>query len=105
MAMIHDQSEPSSNVESLQTLEQVWIDYKRWHSVDNLQKEFKEKTHNNTISRRRRKYQVIYYTCPQASGNYLHDVFNQVIVAIATNRTMLFKYYDTETCWAISKQS
>jgi hypothetical protein len=33
----------------------------------------------------------------------MHDFFNQVLVAIALNRTMLWKYYDMHTCQNVSK--
>jgi hypothetical protein len=67
-------------------------DYQQWHSRQALE----QNSHG-------RKFQVVYYSCPQAAGNLLHDVFNQVLVAIALNRTMLWKYNNPEACNATRK--
>jgi hypothetical protein len=72
--------------------QQVLKDYQQWHSRQALEQ-----------NSQGRKFQVVYYSCPQAAGNLLHDVFNQVLVAVALNRTMLWKYNDPQTCNATRK--
>lgn len=66
---------------------QVWKEYQDNHSHQRLIR----MSHSRT-------YQVVYYSCPHSAGNILHDFLNQVLVAIALNRTMLVKYNDKETC-------
>jgi hypothetical protein len=68
----------------LQVIEQ----YKRWHSVDSL-------IRNETNGR---KYSLAFYQCPLTAGNRMHHFFNDFLWAILSNRTMLWKYYDRETC-------
>jgi hypothetical protein len=67
---------------------QVVEQYKRWHSVDNLLR-------NDTFGR---KYAIAFYQCPLQAGNRMHHFFNDFLWAILTNRTMLWKYYDRESC-------
>jgi hypothetical protein len=66
---------------------QVLKDYKEWHSHESLLRQPEN-----------RKFVIGYYSCPLQAGNRLHDFFNSLIAAIATNRTLLWKYYDKETC-------
>jgi hypothetical protein len=77
---------------ALLPVEKLWEDYKTWHSENSLERDPWN-----------RKFQVIYYSCPQAAGNLMHDFINQVIISVATNRTMLWKYSDQETCYNIRK--
>jgi hypothetical protein len=43
-----------------------------------------------------RQFAVAYYRCPRRAGNWLHQFFNGMLWSIVTNRTLLWKYYDTE---------
>jgi len=67
----------------LQVLEQ----YKQWHSVQALRRD----PHNRTFA-------LGYYSCPLQAGNRLHHFFNSLLWAVVSNRTLLWKYYDKETC-------
>jgi hypothetical protein len=51
-----------------------------------------------------RKYAVVYYSCPMQAGNRLHHFFNSILWSIVTNRTVLWKYYDNETCTEMGDQ-
>lgn len=61
--------------------------YIQWHSVDALRR---DPTH--------RRYLVAFYSCPLQAGNRLHHFLSGFYWSIVTNRTMLWKYWDTETC-------
>jgi hypothetical protein len=70
----------------------VWDNYKRWHS------------HQSLIQQpENRQFVIGYYSCPLQAGNRLHDFWNSMIVAIVTNRTLLWKYSDEETCLIANK--
>ena len=71
--------------------------YMTMHSSDTLRREFSQQA-SNKKQILDRKFLVVYYSCPHAAGNLLHDMYNQVIVGIATNRTVLLKYNDHVTC-------
>jgi hypothetical protein len=77
-----------ANIKDLPVPLQVVEQYKRWHSVDNL-------IRNDTVGR---KYAMAFYRCPMEAGNRMHHFFNDFFWAILTNRTILWKYYDRETC-------
>jgi hypothetical protein len=79
---IDDPSEKAIN--SVQTM---WADYKQRHGHESLLRHPENRT-----------FVVGYYSCPYQAGNRLHDFMNALIVAIVTNRTLLWKYYDKETC-------
>lgn len=71
---------------------EVWNQYKQEHSQIALVEE-------NAVSNfTDRKFAVGYYSCPLQAGNRLHHFMNSLIWAIVTNRTLLWKYYDKETC-------
>lgn len=74
--------------------QKILRDYIRQHSEQVLRRE-------SDLGNRR--FQVVYYSCPQAAGNLLHDFFNQVILAISLNRTILWKYNDPQTCNEVRK--
>jgi hypothetical protein len=76
----------------LQPPQQILKEYIQWHSKEHVLNN--NNNNNNNHHQQQQKYQIIYYSCPASAGNILHDVFNQVIVAIALNRTMVWKYYD-----------
>lgn len=79
------QHEPTLLPEPLQVLRQ----YQKWHSVESV----RQQPHNRTFA-------LAYYSCPLQAGNRLHHYFNNLLWAIVTNRTVLWKYYDRETCMA-----
>jgi hypothetical protein len=80
-----DSSDPSEKeINSVQTM---WADYKQRHGHESLLRHPENRT-----------FVVGYYSCPDQAGNRLHDFMNALIVAIVTNRTLLWKYYDKETC-------
>jgi hypothetical protein len=61
--------------------------YIQWHSVESLHRQ----PHNRTFA-------VAYYSCPLQAGNRLHHFMNDLLFAMATNRTVLWKYWDRESC-------
>jgi hypothetical protein len=82
---------------------QILRQYQTMHSQQTLQREFAEQQQQQeeedaSPSVLDRNFLVAYYNCPHAAGNLLHDLFNQVITAIALNRTLLIKYNDHTTC-------
>jgi hypothetical protein len=77
---------------SLPAALQLWQEYQEQHSHESLV----QHPHN-------RQFQVVYYSCPHAAGNILHDFFHQVLVAVALNRTMLVKYSDKKTCERVNE--
>ena len=46
----------------------------------------------------RRNYAMAFYQCPLQAGNRLHIFWNGLLWAMLANRTILYKYYDKETC-------
>jgi hypothetical protein len=77
-----------SNFKKLPVPLQVVEQYKQWHSVDNLLR-------NDAAGR---NYAIAFYQCPLQAGNRIHHFLNAFLWAILTNRTMLWKYYDQESC-------
>jgi hypothetical protein len=67
--------------------QEVFKDYREWHSHESLLRQPEN-----------RSFIIGYYSCPLQAGNRLHDFFHALITAIAVNRTLLWKYYDKETC-------
>lgn len=65
--------------------------YKTWHSVDTLRTE-------TTAQLQQRRFAVAYYSCPLQAGNRLHHFLNSLLLAIITNRTVLYQYLDAPTC-------
>jgi len=45
-----------------------------------------------------RKFMVAYYSCPNQGGNRMHHFLNAMFWGIVSNRTVLWHYYDKETC-------
>jgi hypothetical protein len=66
---------------------QVFRQYQQWHSEESV----RHSPHNRTFA-------LAYYSCPFQAGNRLHHYFNNLLWAIVTNRTVLWKYYDRATC-------
>jgi hypothetical protein len=72
---------------------QVMEQYIQQHSVDAI--------HRNSHGR---KYAIIFYQCPLQAGNRLHHFWNGLLWAVLTNRTVLWKYWDEETCMKYGKE-
>jgi hypothetical protein len=70
----------------------VFQQYQKWHSAESLER-----------SPQNRTFAVGYYSCPLEAGNRLHNFYNGLAWAVATNRTYLWKYFDHETCLANPK--
>ena len=83
--------------------QQILQQYIEWHSNASLTHDYQQTgvfgidRHTND----ERFFMVGYYSCPMQAGNRLHDFWNSFIVAIVTNRTLLWKYYDPETCYRV----
>lgn len=70
-------------------------EYQRLHSQSVLMEEqLNGGIHNRT-------FVVGFYACPDAAGNRLHEFFNNIILAIAHNYTISWKFYDASTCKAV----
>lgn len=41
-------------------------------------------------------FSLIHFACPDRAGNYLHNLFNNVVWSILANRTILIQYYQQE---------
>ena len=74
---------PRNALHSLLPPVQVVKQYQQWHSQGSL-----ERAPDN------RRFAIGYYSCPREAGNRLHRFFNDLIFAMATNRTLLWKYQD-----------
>lgn len=78
---------PTNEMESPETTSallppnQVFQAWKRLHDVEAVRK------HPNG-----RKFLVANYACPHRAGNLLHDYMSVLLQAIASNRTLLWKY-------------
>jgi hypothetical protein len=71
----------------------VFERYKHYHSQESFLRE-------DLAANNRRQFIIGYYSCPLQAGNRLHDFWNSLIVAMLTNRTLLWKIMDTVTCLA-----
>lgn len=80
----------------------LWQNYKFQHSKKRLQEEWDYHKRTNTTTNR--TFAIGFYSCPLQAGNRLHHFFNTVIWAVVTNRTILWKYYDKETCQIFGRQ-
>ena len=72
---------------------QVMEQYIREHSVHALR---------NDPHPERRHYAMAFYQCPLQAGNRMHHFWNNLLWAMLTNRTVLYRYWDTEACLAYS---
>ena len=50
-----------------------------------------------------RKFMIAYYSCPHQAGNRIHHFLNGMFWAMVSNRTLLWHYYDRETCLDIGR--
>lgn len=69
---------------------QVLEEYKQWHSHDVLL------TEDIQYMKRRRKFAIMYYSCPDRTGNIFHNMYNSILWSIITNRTLLVKFDETD---------
>ncbi|GKY94345.1 hypothetical protein MPSEU_000400400 [Mayamaea pseudoterrestris] len=63
--------------------------YVQQHSVDALR---------NDPHPEHRRYAIAFTQCPLQAGNHAHIFWNGILWSILTNRTVLYKYWDQETC-------
>lgn len=80
---------------------EVVEEYIKWHGVAALRREWgymagynNDHTEKLTV----RKYAIMFYQCPVSAGNRIHEALNDFLYAIISNRTLLWKYYDSEAC-------
>lgn len=88
----------------------VMRDYINMHSGQQLERELEScigTTQNETASLlskckpiARRRFAIAFYSCPYQAGNRLHHFMNGLIWAVVTNRTLLWKYLDSNVCKA-----
>lgn len=98
-------------------------EYIRQHSDEQLRTELKEckkqfeaRRHDSDEARAfdplkendcpdlaRRKFMIAYYSCPHQAGNRIHHFMNGMFWAMVSNRTLLWHYYDKETCLDIGR--
>ena len=71
--------------------QKVLQQYKAWHGADVLRRESSEQLQART-------YAMAYYSCPLQAGNRLHHFLNSLLWSIITNRTVVYQYYDGDTC-------
>ncbi len=89
--------------------QQVLQRYIQMHSVRQLEFECPEYGHEHFVLETdcpdlaRRRFAVGFYACPQQAGNRLHHFMSTMAWAITTNRTVLWRYYDYETCHEVGK--
>jgi len=77
---------PAAESDNLFTPERILQRYIAWHGQESLQRE------RHDPAQAGRKFSIAYYSCPQRLGSTIHAFFNDVIWAILTNRTVLWKY-------------
>ena len=72
-------------------------EYQQFHSQSILLEEHQ----NGGIGIHNRTFVLGLYACPDAAGNRLHEFFNNMIIAIAHNYTISWKFFDESTCRAV----
>jgi hypothetical protein len=80
LPIISNYGDPLAILEPIQVLKQ----YQKEHSTRALQQD---------TDATERKFLVAYYYGPDRAGNILHNFFNSIMWAVATNRTVLWEYY------------
>ena len=89
--LIHDISNRKHTSRPLEMLQE----YQQFHSQSVLLEEHENGgIHNRT-------FVLGLYACPDAAGNRFHEFFNNMIIAIAHNYTIVWKFFDEETCRAV----
>uniref|UniRef100_A0A7S3P6Z7 Uncharacterized protein n=1 Tax=Amphora coffeiformis TaxID=265554 RepID=A0A7S3P6Z7_9STRA len=73
--------------------EQVLEQYKAQHSVDVLRSE--AVTQDPALGTER-KFIVGHYYCPDRAGNFLHDFADALLMAMLSNRTLVWKFADDQ---------
>ena len=83
---------------------QVLKRYMMMHSVEQLEQECPTRVREHGSLEidcpdlARRRFAIGFFSCPQQAGNRIHHFLSAMAWAIATNRTLLWKYYDYDTC-------
>ena len=81
----------------------IWEEYKKQHSHQALLQENADTSSTTILEKNHtRKFAMGYYSCPLQAGNRLHHYLNALIWSIVTNRTLLWHYYDRDTCSRVS---
>lgn len=85
--------------------------YIKKHSEYELEKEFHLNHENSELGISTagdlfggRRFAIAYYSCPYQAGNRLHHFMNAVVWSMVTNRTLLWKYYDRDTCRKVGRK-
>ena len=76
-------------------------EYQQFHSQSILLEEHQ----NGGIGIHNRTFVLGLYACPDAAGNRLHEFFNNMIIAIAHNYTISWKFFDESTCRAVGTKA
>jgi hypothetical protein len=90
--------------------QQVLKQYMKLHSVEQLERECPDHGQGHVSLEKdcpdllRRRFAVGFYSCPHQAGNRLHHFLSAMAWSITTNRTLLWKYYDYDTCKQVGKQ-
>lgn len=79
----------------------LWDEYKSQHSNDRLLEEWEH--HQRTDTSTNRNFTIGFYSCPLQAGNRLHHFANAVLWSVITNRTLLWNYYDEDSCRRVGK--
>ena len=76
-------------------------EYQQFHSQSVLLEEHQNGGIGIGIGIHNRTFVLGFYACPDAAGNRLHEFFNNMIIAIAHNYTISWKFFDESTCRAV----
>jgi len=89
--------------------QQVLKEYMEMHSIKQLERECPSRAREHLSLETdcpdllHRRFAVAFYSCPHQAGNRLHHFLSAMAWAITTNRTLLWKYYDYDTCREVGK--
>eukprot|EP00977_Amphora_coffeiformis_P008186 scaffold1828_cov169-Amphora_coffeaeformis.AAC.25 len=74
--------------------------FNRWkaqHSTQTLREE-------TPSDRKTRKFLLGQFSCPRQAGNLVHDFNTALLMAIVTNRTLVWDYYNYHPAWNLDNQ-
>lgn len=77
---------------------QVLQEYMAQHSQAALQLDWER---NQTKGR---LFSIVHYSCPHQLGNRLHHFYNDFLLAVLTNRTILWRFWDRASCIQLGNQ-
>jgi hypothetical protein len=81
----------------------IWDEYKTQHSNARLLEEYEHELASHPRTQTNRNFAIGFYSCPQQAGNRIHPFLNAMLWAVITNRTLLWNYYDRESCFHVGK--